>query len=87
MYVLLRAGECMRTYIRRTCALMNLLSQNLPIPKCISQNEIEVLSNVIYIHRPMVPAKVFFNVAMYHNPLNQIITIDENRLIQKVYQE
>ena len=42
----------------------NQLSQKLPILKYTRQREIEILSGVIYIHQPMLPAKCYcFNVA------------------------
>ena len=42
----------------------NQLPQKLPILKYTRQREIEILSGVICIHQPMLPAKCyFFNVA------------------------
>ncbi len=42
----------------------NQLPQMLPILKYTRQREIEILSGVIYIHQPMLPAKCYcFNVA------------------------
>ena len=37
----------------------NQLSQKLPILKYTGQREIEILSGVIYIHQPMLPAKCY----------------------------
>ena len=37
----------------------NQLPQNLPILKYTRQREIEILSDVIYIHQPMLPAKCY----------------------------
>ena len=39
--------------------LPNQLPQNLPILKYTRQMEIEILSDVIYIHQPMLPAKCY----------------------------
>ena len=42
----------------------NRLPQKLPILKYTRQREIEILSGVIYIHQPMLPAKCYcFTVA------------------------
>ena len=42
----------------------NQLPQKLPILKYTRQREIEILSGVIYIHRPILPAKCYcFTVA------------------------
>ena len=42
----------------------NQLPQKLPILKYTRQREIEILSGVIYIHQPMLPAKYYcFTVA------------------------
>ena len=42
----------------------NQLPEKLPILKYTRQREIEILSGVIYIHQPMLPAKCYcFNVA------------------------
>ena len=42
----------------------NRLQQKLPILKYTRQREIEILSGVIYIHQPMLPAKCYcFTVA------------------------
>ena len=42
----------------------NQLPQKLPILKYARQREIEILSGVIYINQPMLPAKCYcFNVA------------------------
>ena len=42
----------------------NQLPQKLPILKYTRQREIEILSGVIYIHQPMLPAKCYcFTVA------------------------
>ena len=42
----------------------NQLPQKLPILKYTRQKEIEILSGVIYIHQPMLPAKCYcFTVA------------------------
>ena len=42
----------------------NQVVQKLPILKYTRQSEIEILSGVIYIHQPMLPAKCYcFNVA------------------------
>ncbi len=42
----------------------NQLPQKLPILKYSRQREIEILSGVIYIHQPMLPAKCYcFTVA------------------------
>ena len=37
----------------------NQLPQKLPILKYTRQREIEILSGVIYIHQPMLPAKCY----------------------------
>ena len=37
----------------------NQLPQNLPILKYTRQREIEILSDAIYIHQPMLPAKCY----------------------------
>ena len=37
----------------------NQLSQKLPILRYTGQREIEILSGVIYIHQPMLPAKCY----------------------------
>ena len=37
----------------------NQLPQKLPILKHTRQREVEILSGVIYIHQPMVPAKFY----------------------------
>ena len=37
----------------------NQLLQKLPILKYTRQREIEILSDVIYIHQPMLPAKCY----------------------------
>ena len=37
----------------------NQLPQKLPILKYTRHREIEILSDVIYIHRPMLPAKCY----------------------------
>ena len=43
---------------------LNQLPQKLPILKYTRQREIEILSGVIYIHQPMLPAKCYcFTVA------------------------
>ena len=42
----------------------NQLPQKLPILKYTRQREIEILSGVIYIHQPLLPAKCYcLNVA------------------------
>ena len=42
----------------------NQLPQKLPILKYTRQREVEILSGVIYIHQPMLPAKCYcFTVA------------------------
>ena len=42
----------------------NQLPKKLPILKSTRQSEIEILSGIIYIHQPMLPAKCYcFNVA------------------------
>ena len=38
---------------------LNQLPQKLPILKYTRQREIEILSDVIYIHQPMLPAKCY----------------------------
>ena len=37
----------------------NQLPQNLPVLKYTHQRETEILSDVIYIHQPMLPAKCY----------------------------
>ena len=37
----------------------NQLSQKLPILKYTRQRDIEILSDIIYIHQPMLPAKCY----------------------------
>ena len=63
----------------------NQLTQKLPILKYTRQREIEILSGVIYIHQPMLPAKCYcFNVIVL-TKTNAVISLERVKNVTAVF--
>ena len=66
--------------------LPNQLPQKLPILKYTGQREIEIPSDVIYIHQPMLPAKCYcFNVAKIHAAISLERVKNATNIVNKLH--
>ena len=64
----------------------NQLPQNMPILKYTRQREIEILSDAIYIHQPMLPAKCYcFAVAKTNAAMRLERLKNEINIVNKLH--
>ena len=59
----------------------NQLPQELPILKYTREREIEILSDVLYIHQPMLPAKCYCFAVVKTNAAISLVRVTNAQLL------